>query len=387
MGAMASIQIRGPRADGTYGYQLQWRDRDTRKPERWTFDTPEDAEKWKRLIEANGNSLKQAEKVFADGKMDGPTLAELMHVHISELTDVGPYMIKRYTGAITNHFGDPIGSRKVKALEHEDIVGWIKYMQGKDLSAKTIANWHGFLSATMTTALRKKLRTDNPCKGVKLPKNTATEDPIRFIDKAEWDVIMSNMDAHFRPFFQLLVGTGLRFGEATALTAKDFNLNGPTPTVQVSKAWKEDGDGGYYIGAPKTKRSRRPVSLAPSTVNAIRERVAAAGDGYVFTLKRGGVMRTGSTYNRAWEPALLASGYIKTVKPKDGKPGVVGNMPRIHDIRHTHASWMIAAGMEIFALSRRLGHESITTTMDRYSHMLPDAAFTSANIAQKALEN
>jgi integrase len=171
------------------------------------------------------------------------------------------------------------------------------------------------------------------------------------------------------------------------LTAKDFNLNGPTPTVQVSKAWKEDGDGGYYIGAPKTKRSRRPVSLAPSTVNAIRERVAAAGDGYVFTLKRGGVMRTGSTYNRAWEPALLASGYIKTVKPKDGKPGVVGNMPRIHDIRHTHASWMIAAGMEIFALSRRLGHESITTTMDRYSHMLPDAAFTSANIAQKALEN
>jgi hypothetical protein len=47
---------------------------------------------------------------------------------------------------------------------------------------------------------------------------------------------------------------------------------------------------------------------------------------------------------------------------------------------------MIAAGMEIFALSRRLGHESVTTTMDRYSHILPDALFIGANIAQKALE-
>jgi integrase len=47
---------------------------------------------------------------------------------------------------------------------------------------------------------------------------------------------------------------------------------------------------------------------------------------------------------------------------------------------------MIQAGMEIFALSRRLGHESITTTMDRYSHLLPDAMFDAAQIAQKALE-
>jgi len=60
-------------------------------------------------------------------------------------------------------------------------------------------------------------------------------------------------------------------------------------------------------------------------------------------------------------------------------------MPRIHDCRHTHASWLVGAGMEIFQLSRRLGHESVTTTMDRYSHLLPDAMFSQASITQKAL--
>ena len=46
--------------------------------------------------------------------------------------------------------------------------------------------------------------------------------------------------------------------------------------------------------------------------------------------------------------------------------------PRVHDLRHTHASWMIAAGVDLFVLQRRLGHESITTTTETYAHLLPD---------------
>jgi integrase len=46
--------------------------------------------------------------------------------------------------------------------------------------------------------------------------------------------------------------------------------------------------------------------------------------------------------------------------------------PRIHDLRHTHVSWLIAQGVQLPAISRRLGHESITTTNDRYGHLLPE---------------
>ena len=343
-----------------------------------SVDDRHEAERWKQLLDANGQSMTQASKIYEDGQDTGPTLAEMFDSHIEQLTGVGSYMLKRYKRDVQNHFG-LLSNRRVSSLKHEDIVYWIKDMQkkswhGKPMSPKTIANKHGLLSATMSTAVRMGYRPDNPCKGVKLPKATQAEDTIRFIEKDTWNRIVANMDPHFVPFFQLLVGTGLRFGEATALTARDFDLDGPTPTVRVSKAWKSDDSGGYFVGPPKTRRSVRTVSLAPSTVAAIRGAIEAAGDGYVFTLKRGGVMRSGSTYNRAWEPALKAAGIAKE------------DRPRIHDCRHTHASWMVAAGMEIFALSRRLGHESVTTTMDRYSHLLPDAHFIGANIAAKALE-
>lgn len=373
---MASVHPQKPRKDGSIPYKLTWREDGVQCSE--TFNDEAEANMWRSVMAATGDRFENARALIAEKEMAGPTLAEVFEQHINQLTGVGPYQLKRYAADVETHFKE-FGERKVSEIRHEDIVAWIKGMQakewrGKPTSAKTIANKHGLLSAAMTTAVRMGYRTDNPCKGVKLPKAVHTEDVMRFIDKAEWARIISCMDLHFVPFFQLLVGTGLRFGEATALTPKDFKLDGATPTVRVTKAWKEDGAGGYYVGPPKTRRSVRTVSLAPSTVDAIRGAVEAAGDGYVFTLKRGGVMRSGSTYNRAWEPALIRAGYVK------------GETPRIHDVRHTHASWMIAAGMEIFALSRRLGHESITTTMDRYSHMLPDAQFIGASIAQKALE-
>jgi integrase len=368
---------------------LQWRENG--KQQGINFDNKPEAERWKKLLDANGQSMTRAEQLYEEHEVGGVTFAELFEEHLTQLTDVGPYQLKRYKAAYRDHFGS-LAHRTVKGITRSDVTAWINEMRNKPgrygdkMSAKTIANHHGLLSAAMTTAVISGYRADNPCKGVKLPKSTHTEEVIRFMTQAEWATIMGNMDPHYRPFFQFLVGTGLRFGEATALTARDFDLDSVTPSVKVTKAWKEDESRGYYIGPPKTKKSRRTVSLAPSTVEAVRPLVEAAGDGYVFTLKRGGCIRSGALYNRAWEPALLKSGYIKTTKGKDGKPGIVGNMPRVHDCRHTHASWMIQAGMEIFPLSRRLGHESITTSLDRYSHLLPDAMFAGASIAQKALE-
>jgi integrase len=303
----------------------------------------------------------------------GLTVIELMREHIDQLTSVGGSQLSKYRRAVDLHFSGDLGRRPVAAVKYEDIVSWLRWMQEKGLSAKTIANHHGLLSATMTTAVRREIRAANPCKGVKLPKSTRTADPTRFMTRDEWSRIMAAMDPHYVPFFQLLIGTGLRFSEGTALLASDFQLDAVTPVVRVVKAWKEDGHGGYLIGPPKTRKSIRTVSLAPSTVDAIRARVEAAGDGLVFTHPKGVPLRSSQAW-KSWGPACEAAGF-----PKDARP-------RIHDIRHSHASWMVAAGLEIFALSRRLGHESITVTMDRYSHLMPDANFTGAQVAQKALE-
>ena len=384
---MASIRT-NKLASGRESYTLMWREGGEARGHNFTDKA--EAVRWKKLLDANGQSMAAANRLYEEHDAGGITFAELFEEHLNQLTDVGPYQMKRYRSAYRDHFGS-LSTRTVKGITRADVTAWINEMRkkpgryGGPMEAKTIANHHGLLSAAMTTAVVNGHRADNPCKGIKLPKSTHTEEVIRFMTQAEWATIMDNMDEYYRPFFKFLVGTGLRFGEATALTAKDFQLDTTTPTVKVTKAWKEDENKGYYIGAPKTKKSRREVSLAPSTIDAVRPLVEAAGDGYVFRLKRGGVIRSGAIFNRAWEPALKASGYIKSTQAKDGKPGVVGNMPRIHDCRHTHASWLVGAGMEIFQLSRRLGHESVTTTMDRYSHLLPDAMFSQASITQKAL--
>lgn len=376
---MASIRER-PRADGSTTYAVLWCDSDTGKQTSYPLDSRSEAERFKRLLEANGNSLTQTERILEKIVIGGPTVAENMERHIEMLTRAGPDQIKRYRSAATNYFGGRLGNLPVAAVQHEDVVLWVKYMQaqkykGKPLSAKTIANHHGLLSASMETAVRLRRRADNPCKGVQLPRDESIKEKMHFMTAAESLAVVQAHPARYRPLMAFLRGTGARFGEATALLGSDFQLDATQPLVRIEKAWKRDENDRFYIGPPKTKKSRRTVSLSPSLVTILRPLVESAGpDRLVFTTTYGGPIRH-STFYEFWEAALTSIGY-----------GKAGERPRIHDMRHTHASLMLGAGMSPFELSRRLGHESITTTVDRYSHLIPDAHFRAAEMAERALE-
>lgn len=376
---MASIRERR-RSDGSTAYAVLWRDSDTGRQTSYPRDSKQEAERFKRLVEANGNSLTRTEAILEKVALGGPSVAENMERHIEMLTRAGPDQIKRYRSAIKNHFSERLGKMPVIAVEHEDVVLWVKYMQGKTykgepLSAKTIANHHGLLSASMETAVRRRLRTDNPCKGVQLPRDESIKEKMYFMTAAESLAVVMAHPVRYQPLMAFLRGTGARFGEATALLGGDFQLDVQQPTVRIEKAWKRDADDRFYVGPPKTRKSRRSVSLSPSLVSFVRPAVEAAGPtGLVFTTSYGGPIRHSSFYE-FWEGALTKLGY-----------GESGDRPRIHDMRHTHASLMLGAGMSPFELSRRLGHESIQTTIDRYSHLVPDAQFRAAELAEKALE-
>lgn len=378
---MASIRER-TRADGSSFYAVLWRDSHTGKQTSYSLDSRAEAERFKRLVEANGNSLTAVEQILEKVVIGGPTVAENMERHIEMLTTAGPDQIKRYRNSIKNYFSERLGKMPVAAVEHEDIVLWVKWMQtktykGKLLSAKTIGNHHGFLSASMETAIRLRRRHDNPCKGVQLPRDESIQEKMHFMSAAESLAVVQAHPVRYQPLMAFLRGTGARFGEATALLGRDFRLDVPQPTVRIEKAWKRDDDDRFYVGPPKTKKSRRTISMSPSLVALLRPAVEKAGPaGLVFTTTYGGPVRHSSFYE-FWEKALDSLGY-----PPTGS----GERPRIHDMRHTHASLMLGAGMSPFELSRRLGHESIQTTIDRYSHLVPDAQFRAAEMAEKALE-
>lgn len=377
---MASIRERR-RSDGSTAYAVLWRDSDTGKQTSYPCDSKQEAERFKRLVEANGNSLTAVEQILEKVVIGGPTVAENMERHIEMLTRAGPDQIKRYRQSIKNYFNERLGKMPIAAVEHEDVILWVQYMQrttykGKTLSAKTIGNHHGFLSASMETAIKLKRRGDNPCKGVQLPRDESIREKMHFMTAPESLAVVLAHPVRYQPLMAFLRATGTRFGEATAVHGRDFHLDLEQPEVRIEKAWKRDANDRFYLGPPKTKKSRRTVSLPPSLVAQLRPIVEAAKPGdLVFTTSYGGPIRHSSFYE-FWEAALDSLGY---------PPTSTGERPRIHDMRHTHASLMLRQGMSPFELSRRLGHESIQTTIDRYSHLVPDAHFRAAEMAERAL--
>jgi integrase len=323
--------------------------------------------------------MAQAEVVYEESQDDGPTVAEAIASHIDQLVDPTPYTIKRYKNDIRLHFNGALGHTQVKAVTYHAVVEWIKWMQGRGLSAKTIAKEHGLLSAAMSTATRRGIIPRNPCEGVRLPKDRRVGDDGDDITMDDYRAIRDRMDPYFRPFVDFLVGTGCRFSEATPLVAKDFRLDLETPLVFITKAHKLGGEENpaRYVGDPKSKKSRRRVSMAPSTVDAVRPLVelAAKDKGPVFRMKEGGAFTAQAFYNRAWSKPREAAG----LGPNSGRHVTV------HSLRHLHAAIMLHAGMDMYQLSARMGHNNISVTVDLYAHLLPDAHFKGAEVAQRAL--
>ncbi|MDN4611969.1 tyrosine-type recombinase/integrase [Arthrobacter burdickii] len=372
---MASI-VERPRKSGEITYTVRWRDPITRKQDSTTTTDKSHANTLKRLLDANGQSFDTAHRILLEQSSLAPTLTSVIERHVGLLTNISVGTENKYRTYLRLYLDAKLGGRPVDSIEYDDVVAWIKWMQWEGKSAKTIANVHGLLSAAMSTAVRLKLRPENPCKSIILPKADHIVEPVTFLTHEEFRLLMRFAHPHYVPLFQFLVGTGLRMGEATALVASDFDLIGSTPSVRVSKAWKQDGAGGYYVGPPKTRRSRRTVALAPDTVAVVSPLVKRAQltKGEVFTSPMGKTMRSGTVYRRAWHPAIIAA-----------QAHGLEKQPRLHDLRHTHASWMLNAGTDIFKLSRRLGHESTTTTTDLYSHLLPEALESTAVSAQRAI--
>jgi site-specific recombinase XerD len=271
---------------------------------------------------------------------------------------------------------DGLGTLDASKVGYRDDVEWVQSMHAKGLSAKTIADVHGLPSAAFNTMVKMKKRDDNPCKGVSLPKSDATEAVVTFLTRDEWARLIPFINEPHRALFEFLALTGLRFSEATALYARDFETDsrGRT-TVKITRAWTSDENNSPYLGPPKTFQSRRTVVVQRDLEQRIRPllRQSAKTGGQVFLNKHGSRMDHRAAWH-AWERAIVRA----------TAAGVTERRVRIHDLRHSNASWLLQAGLDMFKLQKHLGHKSITTTINRYSHLLPEAYDDAAAAMDKA---
>ncbi|NTW41060.1 MAG: site-specific integrase [Cellulomonadaceae bacterium] len=375
------------RADGTRSFAVIWRDPDTGRQTSLTYDDEREARVAMELNVAAGGHAAEAARIADAMRVPGPTVEAAVAEHIDLLTGVGPDTRSHYRGQLRTHIVPVLGPYPVAAITYRHVAGWVRAMGDKGLSPKTIANVHGLLSAAMTTAVRLGYRGENPCVGVELPKSVATRDEMTVLTRDEFALLLEKVPAFYQPLVITLVATGLRWGESTALTSGDVDLSARPATIRVTKAWKRDADRRWYVGPPKTRRARRTVSLPDDLVDMLLPLVAGkAPDALLFTNTVGSQLSSSRFWTTTWTPALNAA--CDPHQP-DGTPDAdaprLTKRPRVHDLRHTHASWMIAAGTDLFVLQRRLVHESITTTTETYAHLLPDQQRAAADAAGRAM--
>lgn len=295
----------------------------------------------------------------------GLTVADWIRHHIDHLTGVEPGTIASYERYLKNDIAPSIGKLPLTALTHDDIARWVQDLE-EDFAPKTIANKHGFLSGALAAAVRAKKIPANPAVGTRLPTGERKE--MVFLTREEFARLLAEVPEQWRPLVAFLVASGARWSEVTAL--KPADVDKAAGTVRIVRAWKKGKD---TPGPPKTKKSRRTINV-PTTV---LDDLDYSGE-WLFTKPgRGGHSQDGPVRGQSfrinvWNPAVARA----ELEPR----------PRIHDMRHTCASWLIQAGVPLPVIQQHLGHESIQTTVDIYGHLDRRSAKAAAKAIGKALK-
>lgn len=362
---MAAIRER-PRGDGTIGYAVLYTM--DRRQSSLTFDDPKKAEAFKAAIDAHGAARAlEMHGINADPRRrTAPelTVTQWLKRHVDQLTGVEQKCIDDYTRYIENDIDPVIGSIPLAALAEEDIARWVRTLEDSGNSPKTIKNKHGFLSGALSKAAAKHLIPANPAAGRRLPRATNgdsdDQDDKRMLSREEFDRLLAATTEYWRPLVEFLVRSGCRWGEAVALKPSDVDRK--AGTVRIRRAWKHSSKG-YYIGAPKTKRSNRKINVSKKILDQLDY-----SHEWLFVNRAGGPVRYHGFRRRVWDKAVA--------RAKLDPP------PTPHDLRHTCGSWMILAGVPMAVVSRHLGHENIQITVDTYG----DVDRTSFKAAAEAID-
>lgn len=293
----------------------------------------------------------------SDDTGSGLTVAEWVSSYIDHLTGVDEGTIGRYRGYLHNDIEPIIGDIRLSVLSQEDMARWVQWMQEsgalnrngtrRPAKAKTIANKHGFLSAALAAAVPKHLPA-NPAADRRLPQGEASDadDEMVFLSTSEFATLLKSVPDYWQLLVSFLAASGCRWGEVTALRPEDVDRD--QNTVRIRRAWTYS-PGGYRLVKPKGK-SRRTINVPAVVLGRLDY-----SHEWVFVNRAGGPVRIHGFWGRVWRPAVVRSGLLP--------------QPRIHDLRHTCASWMIAAGVPLPVIQRHLGHESILTTIGVYGHL------------------
>ncbi|MGI6535115.1 MAG: tyrosine-type recombinase/integrase [Eggerthellaceae bacterium] len=259
-----------------------------------------------------------------------------------------------------------IGTERLTSVTIGTVNDWMAAMTKDGYAPKTCAKVFRLLKQAMKWGLAQDLITKNPCDFCKPPKRVKT--PINALNREDRTRMMrlaaAAQPAPLGMAIELALTTGMRRGEVCALRWSDLGDDG---TITVSHALGNAG-GGFYEKEPKTQSSARTIPLTRHTFQALkrmraesRQRMAEfglSGDPYI--------LGTQEPESRPYNPTQLGKDFAAFCKMN-------GFKCTFHDLRHTFATMMIAAGTDVRTVASYLGHASVSMTLNIYADVDPDA--------------
>jgi integrase len=267
-----------------------------------------------------------------------------------------------YRSNLDHHLIPYFGHLPLEAILPSTVQGWVTHAVEGGLSARSVRKYHTVLHGIFARAVRDRVLLSNPAAHTELPK--VINKRLRILTPGEFDTLLANVPAEHRLMVLLAAETGLRWGELVALRPHHLDVPTATLTVQdvyieVSKKDSPTGNRMILRHYPKDNEPRT-LRITPALAHAAQAKIesqAIAPDGLLFANRAGQPISRSTFRARVWLPAVKATQLDFPI--------------RWHDLRHTHASWLLAGGADLKTVMDRLGHTQLSTTQ-QYLHTLPN---------------
>ncbi|MFO8102065.1 MAG: site-specific integrase [Dehalococcoidia bacterium] len=291
-------------------------------------------------------------------------------------TNTSPRTASRYSEIVHRHLITNLGHIPLSQLRPEHIQAYYAKaltngrLDGKGgLSPQTVKHIHRVLSEALHHGVKWGILTRNVASAVDPPRPVKKEITIVDVDDIallldEASKLEKRSGLPYYILFYTALHTGMRRGELLALRWCDIDLN--IATISVTRSLLCLRNGSLEYREPKTNKSRRTIAMTPSLATKLREHRISQES---FRIAIGKLLNQNDLIFSRPDGSPITPNTVSPAFSKIAKRA--GLTMRLHDLRHTHASMMLKAGIHPKIVSERLGHSTVSFTLDVYSHVVP----------------
>ena len=251
---------------------------------------------------------------------------------------------------------------KIDEIASKDVNNYINFLASNGLAKKTIKNRLSVLSLIFQYAMIHHGLLFNPAVKMNIPKTALVTKRLQ-ADKADENKICQNTDSLCGVLAYLYLVSGCRRAEALALTPADVDI--PNKTISINKTVEWIGNKPQIKDFPKTEAGIRTIPVPSKLIDLLRPLMVQK---YLFQNENGELIKN-SQFTRMWDRYKESIGIECTP----------------HQLRHSYATILFDAGIDVKTAQRWLGHNDIKTTLDIYTHLSENKIETMTNKVHKYL--